>query len=127
MLFWSANSSFLYHEHPCTCKAREDRQHDVEGLAVLALDVSGVEVTVELDAIEARLLEAIDVGGDADAPLHHLLGQRVLAFALIVEVTYGDKTDAKGPYRSEASVSLMIARQLKREVTKRDAVHKLPE
>ena len=41
--------------------------------------------------------------------------------------TYGDKTDAKGPYSSPASVSLMIARQLKREFIKRDAVHALPE
>jgi hypothetical protein len=41
--------------------------------------------------------------------------------------TYGDKTDTKGPYSSEASVTLMIARQLRREVVKRDAVHKLPE
>jgi hypothetical protein len=37
--------------------------------------------------------------------------------------TYGDKTDAKGPYRTMASVTLMIARELMREITKRDAPH----
>ena len=41
--------------------------------------------------------------------------------------TYGDKSDTKGPYSSEASVTLMIARQLRREIVKRDAMHKLPE
>jgi hypothetical protein len=41
--------------------------------------------------------------------------------------SYGDKSDVKGPYSSIASVTLMIARQLKREITKRDAVHALPE
>ena len=41
--------------------------------------------------------------------------------------TYGDKADAKGPYSSMGSVTLMIARQLKRDITKRDAVHQLPE
>jgi len=41
--------------------------------------------------------------------------------------TYGDKSDARGPYSSIASVTLMIARQLRREIDKRDAVHKLPE
>ena len=35
--------------------------------------------------------------------------------------TYGDKADAMGPYSSMASVTLMIARELKREITKRDA------
>ena len=35
--------------------------------------------------------------------------------------TYGEKDDAKGPYSSMASVTLMIARELKREITKRDA------
>jgi hypothetical protein len=35
--------------------------------------------------------------------------------------SYGDKADAKGPYSSIASVTLMIARQLKREIAKRDA------
>jgi hypothetical protein len=41
--------------------------------------------------------------------------------------TYGGKDDLKGPYGSVASVSLMIARELKKEITKRDAVHQLPE
>lgn len=41
--------------------------------------------------------------------------------------TYGDRSDEKGPYRSVASVTLMIARQLSKEITKRDAVHQLPE
>lgn len=41
--------------------------------------------------------------------------------------TYGDKSEAKGPYSSIASVTLMIARHLGREITKRDAVHQLPE
>jgi hypothetical protein len=40
--------------------------------------------------------------------------------------TYGDKTEARGPYSSITSVSLMVARQLKREITKRDAVHEMP-
>lgn len=40
--------------------------------------------------------------------------------------TYGDKADAKGPYGSITSVSLMVARQLKREIAKRDKVHELP-
>lgn len=40
--------------------------------------------------------------------------------------TYGDKTEARGPYSSITSVSLMVARQLKREITKRDAVHEVP-
>jgi len=35
--------------------------------------------------------------------------------------TYGEKGEAKGPYRSMASVTLMIARELKQEITKRDA------
>jgi hypothetical protein len=35
--------------------------------------------------------------------------------------------DWHGPYSSETSVSLMLARQLKREIVKRDAVHQLPE
>ena len=39
--------------------------------------------------------------------------------------TYGEKTDAKGPYSSIVSVSLMIARQLGREIKKRDGVHEL--
>jgi ribosome-associated translation inhibitor RaiA len=36
---------------------------------------------------------------------------------------YGAKEEAKGPYRSVSSVTLVIARQLKREITKRDARH----
>lgn len=40
---------------------------------------------------------------------------------------YGDKEERKGPYTSLASVTLIIARQLKREIVKRDAVHQLPE
>jgi hypothetical protein len=39
---------------------------------------------------------------------------------------YGEKADAKGPYSGMASVTLMIARQLRRELTKRDGVHELP-
>ena len=34
---------------------------------------------------------------------------------------HGDKAEAKGPYSSLASVTLMIARSLKREIAKRDA------
>lgn len=41
--------------------------------------------------------------------------------------SYGDKSDVKGPYTSVASVTLMIARQLGREIQKRDAPHQLPE
>jgi hypothetical protein len=37
--------------------------------------------------------------------------------------TYGEKSEAKGPYGSMASVTLMIARELKREITKRDTPH----
>ena len=40
---------------------------------------------------------------------------------------FGDKEEKKGPYGSLASATLMIARALKREVQKRDDVHKLPE
>jgi hypothetical protein len=40
---------------------------------------------------------------------------------------YGDKEERRGPYGSIASVTLMIARQLRRDITKRDAVHQLPE
>lgn len=36
---------------------------------------------------------------------------------------YGDKEDMKGPYASVSSVTLVIARELKREVMKRDAPH----
>jgi hypothetical protein len=39
--------------------------------------------------------------------------------------TYGDKGDVKGPYSSTASVSLMIARELKKELTKRDAPYSM--
>jgi hypothetical protein len=41
--------------------------------------------------------------------------------------TYGEKDEVKGPYGSEHSVCLMIARELRKELVKRDAVHKLPE
>jgi hypothetical protein len=41
--------------------------------------------------------------------------------------TYGDRSDTKGPYSSKASVTLMVARQLRREIVKRDGAHKLPE
>jgi hypothetical protein len=34
---------------------------------------------------------------------------------------YGDKEEMAGPYGSVASVTLVIARELKREITKRDA------
>lgn len=34
---------------------------------------------------------------------------------------YGDKEEMRGPYSSIASLTLIIARQLKREITKRDA------
>ena len=40
---------------------------------------------------------------------------------------FGDKEEKRGPYSSEASVTLMIARQLRREIVKRDSVHQLPE
>ncbi len=36
---------------------------------------------------------------------------------------FGDKGEMRGPYSSMASVTLMIARELKREITKRDAPH----
>jgi hypothetical protein len=39
---------------------------------------------------------------------------------------YGDREERKGPYSSIASVTLMIARHLKRDIVKRDAVHQLP-
>ena len=39
---------------------------------------------------------------------------------------FDDKEEWRGPYTSEASVSLMIARQLKREIIKRDATHPAP-
>lgn len=34
---------------------------------------------------------------------------------------YSDKEERKGPYASIASVTLVIARELKREIAKRDA------
>ena len=34
---------------------------------------------------------------------------------------YGDKEDMKGPYATVSSVTLVIARELKREIAKRDA------
>ncbi len=40
---------------------------------------------------------------------------------------YGDKEERRGPYTSIASVTLMIARQLKREVERRDSIHQLPD
>ena len=40
---------------------------------------------------------------------------------------FGDKEEKRGPYSSLASVSLMIARALKKEIAKRDEVHQLPE
>ena len=40
---------------------------------------------------------------------------------------YGDKEERRGPYSSIASVSLMVARELKKEIAKRDSVHALPE
>jgi hypothetical protein len=33
---------------------------------------------------------------------------------------YGERNEMKGPYRSVSSVTLVIARQLKREIAKRD-------
>jgi hypothetical protein len=39
---------------------------------------------------------------------------------------YGDKEEKRGPYSSLASVTLMIARQLRKELTKREAAHELP-
>jgi hypothetical protein len=38
--------------------------------------------------------------------------------------TYGDKDQANGPYSSLSSVTLTIARQLKREIVKRDGAYK---
>jgi hypothetical protein len=37
--------------------------------------------------------------------------------------TYGDREETKGPYATMASVTLMIARELKREISKRDTPH----
>jgi hypothetical protein len=39
---------------------------------------------------------------------------------------FGDKDEVKGPYGSVASVTLVIARELKREITKRHAQHDPP-
>lgn len=36
---------------------------------------------------------------------------------------YGDKEERKGPYASIVSVTLVIARALKREIAKRDTAH----
>lgn len=36
---------------------------------------------------------------------------------------YGDKEERKGPYGSISSATLVIARELKREIAKRDAAH----
>jgi hypothetical protein len=36
---------------------------------------------------------------------------------------YDEKRERKGPYSSIASVTLVIARELKREIAKRDATH----
>lgn len=36
---------------------------------------------------------------------------------------YEDKEERKGPYGSIASVTLVIARELKREIARRDAAH----
>jgi hypothetical protein len=40
---------------------------------------------------------------------------------------FGDKEERRGPYSSLSSVTLMIARNLKKEIAKRDSVHQLPE
>ena len=39
---------------------------------------------------------------------------------------FGDKEERKGPYGSMASVTLMIARELKRELVRREKAHELP-
>jgi hypothetical protein len=36
---------------------------------------------------------------------------------------YGDREEMKGPYSSIASLTLVIARHLKREIAQRDAPH----
>ncbi len=38
---------------------------------------------------------------------------------------FGDKTEMKGPYGSIASVTLMIARALLKEIEKRETLHSL--
>jgi hypothetical protein len=40
--------------------------------------------------------------------------------------TYGED-DWRGPYSSAASITLMIARQLLKEITRRDEPHQLPQ
>lgn len=40
---------------------------------------------------------------------------------------FGDKMEMNGPYGSVASVSLMIARALLKEINKRDAISDLPK
>jgi hypothetical protein len=40
---------------------------------------------------------------------------------------FGDKEEKRGPYGSLTSVTLMIARNLKKEIAKRDEVHQLPD
>lgn len=45
---------------------------------------------------------------------------------LFYRKTYAED-DWHGPYSSIASVTLMIARQLGREITKRDEPHQLPQ
>ena len=39
---------------------------------------------------------------------------------------FGDLHGMKGPYSSERSVALMIARELLKEITKRDSNNRLP-
>ena len=39
---------------------------------------------------------------------------------------FGDMHAMKGPYSSERSVALMIARELLNEIVKRDSNHRLP-
>ena len=39
---------------------------------------------------------------------------------------FGDLHGLKGPYSSERSVALMIARELIKEIVKRDSQHRLP-
>ena len=36
---------------------------------------------------------------------------------------YGERDEIRGPYASVSSLTLMIARELKREITRRDAPH----
>jgi len=39
---------------------------------------------------------------------------------------FGELHGMKGPYSSERSVALMIARELTKEIVKRDSQHRLP-